>query len=68
MAKNGSLNRAGVAKDDGFYTTYDSIQEELNNYEDKFVDKTVLCNCDDPFEPEFTKFFLANCRMRLASH
>ena len=60
MAKNGSLNRAGVAKDDGFYTTYDSIQEELNNYEDKFVDKTVLCNCDDPFESEFTKFFLRN--------
>lgn len=60
MAKNGSLNRAGVAKDDEFYTTYDSIQAELNHYEAKFSGKTVMCNCDDPFESNFCKFFLRN--------
>lgn len=38
-AKNSSLNRAGVAKDDEFYTTYDAIQIELNHYEDKFRGK-----------------------------
>lgn len=59
-AKNSSLNRAGVAKDDEFYTTYDAIQIELNHYEDKFRDKVVFCNCDDPFESNFTKFFLRN--------
>lgn len=60
MAKNGSLNRAGVAKDDEFYTTYDSIQSELNHYENKFNGKVVFCNCDDPFESNFCKFFLRN--------
>lgn len=59
-AKNSSLNRAGVAKDDEFYTTYDAIQIELNHYEDKFRGKVIFCNCDDPFESNFTKFFLRN--------
>lgn len=34
MAKNGSLNRAGVAKQDEYYTTYDSIQSEINYFSD----------------------------------
>lgn len=61
MAKNGSLNRAGVAKQDEFYTTYESIQSEINYFSDgTFKDKVVLCNCDDPFESNFTRFFLRN--------
>lgn len=43
-AKNSSLNRAGIAKDDEFYTTYDAIQTELNHYEDKFRGKVIFCN------------------------
>lgn len=60
MPKNKGLNKAGKAKKDEFYTDYDVIQSELNYYEDKFAGKTVLCNCDDPFESNFAKFFLRN--------
>ena len=60
MAKNAGLQAANKAKKDEFYTAYEDIQLEMNNYEDKFRDKTVLCNCDDPFESNFCKFFLRN--------
>ena len=60
MSKNNSLTKAKSAKNDEFYTTYDAIQIELNHYEDKFENKVVFCNCDDPFESNFTKFFLRN--------
>ena len=60
MAKNKSLNAAKAAKYDEFYTQYDVIQAELNHYEKDFEGKTVLCNCDDPFESNFCKFFLRN--------
>ena len=60
MAKNESLHKAKEAKNDEFYTQYDEIQIEINHYEDKFNGKTVLCNCDDPFESNFCKFFLRN--------
>lgn len=60
MPKNKGLNEAGKAKKDEFYTDYDVIQSELNYYEDKLEGKTVLCNCDDPFESNFAKFFLRN--------
>ena len=59
-AKNSSLNAARVAKQDEFYTRYEDIQEELNHYEKHFKGKTILCNCDDPFESNFCKFFLRN--------
>lgn len=38
----------------------DDIQAELNHYEKHFEGKTILCNCDDPFESNFCKFFLKN--------
>ncbi len=60
MAKNSSLNAAKDAKNDEFYTRYEDIQAELNHYEEHFKNKTVLCNCDDPFESNFCKFFLKN--------
>ena len=60
MSKNSSLNRASQAKQDEFYTRFEDIQNELNHYEKHFKDKTVLCNCDDPFESNFCKFFLRN--------
>ena len=49
MAKNTALTKAKEAKKDEFYTRYEDIQAELNHYEAHFKDKTVLCNCDDPF-------------------
>lgn len=60
MATNKRLNKAAKAKKDEFYTSYDDIQSEINNFEDGFAGKTVLCNCDDPFESNFSKFFLRN--------
>lgn len=60
MVSNKRLNKASKAKNDEFYTLYDDIQAEINNFEDSFADKVVLCNCDDPFESNFSKFFLRN--------
>lgn len=60
MAKNENLHKAKDAKKDEFYTQYEDIQNELNHYEQHFRGKTVLCNCDDPFESNFCKFFLRN--------
>ena len=60
MANNTGLRSANKAKQDEFYTQYEDIQKELNNYEEHFKGKTVLCNCDDPFESNFCKFFLRN--------
>ena len=59
-AKNENLHKAKDAKKDEFYTQYEDIQNELNHYEQHFQGKTVLCNCDDPFESNFCKFFLRN--------
>ena len=60
MSQHKGLIKANKAKKDEFYTNYDVIQSELNFYEKKFDGKTVLCNCDDPFESNFAKFFLRN--------
>ena len=60
MADNKGLSAANKAKNDEFYTQYEDIQKELNCYEHHFKGKTVLCNCDDPFESNFCKFFLRN--------
>ncbi len=58
--KNTNLQVAKRAKDDEFYTTYETIQKEVQHYIKHFENKTVLCNCDDPFESNFCKYFLKN--------
>ena len=60
MSKNVALGKARNAKQDEFYTQYEDIQRELNHYEKHFEGKTVFCNCDDPFESNFCRFFLRN--------
>lgn len=57
---NANLSAAKAAKNDEFYTELPEIQAELKHYKDKFVGKTVFCNCDDPFESNFVKYFLMN--------
>lgn len=32
----------------------------MKHYKNHFQGKTVLCNCDDPFESNFFKFFAMN--------
>ncbi len=58
--KNTNLHRAKRCKDDEFYTTYETIDNELVHYSEQFKNKTVLCNCDNPFTSNFSKFFLQN--------
>lgn len=58
--KNLKLNKAFLAKRDEFYTFYEDIDKEVARYEGKFEGKTVLCNCDDPFESAFFRYFTLN--------
>lgn len=62
MAGNKSLNAAAAAKQDEFYTQLSDIEKELRHYRKHFAGKTVLCNCDDPFESNFFKYFVLNFR------
>jgi len=55
---NAGLNRAGIAKKDEFYTQLCDIEAELHYYKDSLKNKVVLCNCDDPFESNFFKYFI----------
>ena len=61
---NQGLEAAKAAKQDEFYTLYVDIQKEVEAYlefdEDTFRGKVVYCNCDDPFESNFFKYFAAN--------
>ncbi len=61
---NRSLHAAKTAKQDEFYTQYVDIQKEVEAYleldPNTFRGKVVYCNCDDPFESNFFKYFAAN--------
>lgn len=54
------LNLAKDAKKDEFYTQLDDIAKELKFYKSYFKDKVVFCNCDDPYESNFFKYFALN--------
>ena len=58
--KNTNLQKAKRYKNDEIYTRYEDIEKEVLHYKSSFKNKTVLCNCDDPFESNFCKFFLKN--------
>ena len=60
MTKNTSLNNAGIAKQDEFYTMLTDVEKELKHYKDFFKDKTVFCDCDDPQTSNFWKYFELN--------
>lgn len=60
MAGNTSLNRANKVKNDEFYTQLSDIENELKHYKEHFKDKIVFCNCDDPYESNFFKYFALN--------
>ena len=62
MAKNGNGNLHDSArnKQDEFYTNLQLIEDELKHYRAHFKGCRVLCNCDDPWESNFFKFFAMN--------
>jgi len=55
-----ALTAARSAKNDEFYTQLTDIEAELRHYREQFRDKVVLCNCDDPYESNFFKYFVLN--------
>lgn len=61
---NKNLSAARKAKNDEFYTQFHDIQKEIEAYleydKDTFRDKVVYCNCDDPFESNFFRYFVLN--------
>jgi hypothetical protein len=57
---NKSLDKAKRAKNDEFYTQLSDIENELKHYKDQLRGKVVFCNCDDPFESNFFKYFAMN--------
>lgn len=67
MARNATnklLHNAKRAKSDEFYTQFSDIQKEIEAYleynPDVFRSRVVYCNCDDPFESNFFRFFVLN--------
>ena len=59
-SSNSNLHKANRAKKDEFYTQLVDIEKELKHYKDQFHGKVVYCNCDDPFESNFFKYFASN--------
>ena len=57
MAKNRALNQAARDQQDEFYTQLLDIAEELQHYRPHFRGKKILCNCDDPYESNFFRYF-----------
>ena len=64
MANTSNLTNVKNEKNDEFYTQYGDIQKELEAYleynSDVFRNKVVYCNCDDPFESNFFRYFVLN--------
>lgn len=61
---NSNLSNAKKVKNDEFYTQFSDIQKEIEAYleynPDVFRGKVVYCNCDDPFESNFFRYFVLN--------
>lgn len=60
MAGNEALGKANKAKKDEFYTQLPDIEAECNHYRQHFRGKVIFCNCDDPYESNFFKYFAMN--------
>lgn len=71
MAENEQVNerlrRARDARDDEFYTQYSDIERELSHYEAAFRGKRIYCNCANPLESAFFRYFHLNFN-RLGLH
>lgn len=60
MVKNSELHKANKAKKDEFYTQLADIEKEMQIYTHHFRDKIIFCNCDDPEQSNFWKYFELN--------
>ncbi|OGJ05185.1 modification methylase [Candidatus Nomurabacteria bacterium RIFOXYC2_FULL_36_19] len=59
-SSNKNLKKANTAKSDEFYTQISDIEKELGNYKKHLKNKVIFCNCDDPEESHFWKYFAEN--------
>ncbi|MDD5769902.1 MAG: adenine-specific methyltransferase EcoRI family protein [Candidatus Gracilibacteria bacterium] len=59
-SSNANLRKANKNKNDEFYTQLSDIEKELGHYKEHFKGKTIFCNCDDPKESNFFKYFALN--------
>lgn len=57
---NSNLHKAKKEKNDEFYTQLSDIENELKHYKEHFRNKVIFCNCDDPYESNFFKYFAWN--------
>ncbi len=57
---NTTLHTAKLNKQDEFYTQLSDIENELKYYKKQLRGKVVFCNCDDPYESNFFKYFANN--------
>lgn len=60
IVQHSLLHKAKKSKNDEFYTQRVDIESELQHYTDQFKDKVVYCNCDDPTDSNFFKYFFEN--------
>ena len=54
------LRMAQGARQDEFYTRLEDIENELKRYRHQLEGKVIFCNCDDPYESNFFKYFASN--------
>lgn len=54
------LDNAKKNKADEFYTQLKDIEAEMLHYREQFRGKVIFCNCDDPYESNFFKYFAMN--------
>ncbi|MDD5212594.1 MAG: adenine-specific methyltransferase EcoRI family protein, partial [Sulfuricurvum sp.] len=59
-SSNKNLQKANKEKNDEFYTQLSDIERELKHYQQHFKGKVVFCNCDDPEESNFFRYFALN--------
>ncbi len=55
-----TLRNARKNKADEFYTQLPDIEAELKHYKEQLAGKIIFCNCDDPYESNFFKYFAMN--------
>lgn len=57
QADHSLLDNAKTKKKDEFYTQLIDIEKEMVHYTKHFKDKIIYCNCDNPEESNFWKYF-----------
>jgi len=60
MTQNENLIIANKARADEYYTQLPDIEAEMRHYKDQFRNQVIFCNCDDPYESNFFKYFAMN--------